>query len=115
MELGELQEIVTAGESESIEFKKSTGHLIRAGETLCAFLNGKGGRVFFGISPEGQIIGQQVSDKTQREVAAMLSRFEPAAPVEIHRMNLSNGQEVSLERFHRVLLRIKGISSRIAR
>jgi ATP-dependent DNA helicase RecG len=94
MELEELQRIVAAGESETVEFKKSTGLLTRAGETLCAFLNGSGGRVFFGIAPDGQIVGQQVSDKTQREVAAMLARFEPAAKIETERLHLANGHEV---------------------
>lgn len=31
-----LQAIVTTGESETVEFKKSTAQLTRAGETLCA-------------------------------------------------------------------------------
>ena len=44
MDLRELQSIVAAGESETVEFKKSTAQLPRAGETLCAFLNGNGGR-----------------------------------------------------------------------
>lgn len=64
MELEELKSFTAAGESDTIEFKKSTGLLTRAGETLCAFLNGRGGRVFIGITPEGQIVGQQVSDNT---------------------------------------------------
>lgn len=96
MELEELRSVVARGESETIEFKKSTGLLNRAGETLCAFLNGRGGRLFFGITPEGQIVGQLVSDNTQRDLAAMLSRIEPAAPVEINRIALDNGHEVLL-------------------
>lgn len=36
MEREELQKIAAAGESETVEFKKSTGLLMRAGETLCA-------------------------------------------------------------------------------
>ncbi|MEI7938421.1 MAG: ATP-binding protein [Verrucomicrobiota bacterium] len=94
MELDELEKIIAAGESQTVEFKKSTGLLTRAGETLCAFLNTRGGRVFFGITPEGQIVGQHISDNTQRDVAAMLSRFEPAATVETERIRLSNGHEV---------------------
>jgi ATP-dependent DNA helicase RecG len=94
MELEELQGIVAEGESDTVEFKKSTGLLHRACETLCAFLNARGGQVFFGVTPEGKIPGQQVSDKTQQEVAAMLSRFEPAAPVQISRIPVANGLEV---------------------
>ena len=45
MNLAELQRLVDAGESETVELKKSTAQLSRAGETLCAFLNGQGGDV----------------------------------------------------------------------
>jgi ATP-dependent DNA helicase RecG len=94
MRLEKLERVVAAGESDTVEFKKSTGLLSRAGETLCGFLNGHGGRVFFGIAPDGQIVGQQIADITQRNVADMISRFEPAAAVEIGRIPLSNGLEV---------------------
>jgi ATP-dependent DNA helicase RecG len=106
MEREELQKIVVKRESDTIEFKKPTNAWNRVGETLCAFLNGRGARVFIGIRPEGRIVGQQISDNTQQEVAGMLSRFEPSAPVNIHRIPVSNGHEVmvleakpSLERF----------------
>lgn len=94
MELGELQGIVSKGESETVEFKKSTGQLTRAGETLCAFLNGKGGRVFFGITPEGQIVGQHIADSTMRDLAEMLSHFEPAATFETSRVLVNGSLEV---------------------
>jgi len=96
MEREELQRLAAAGESETVEFKKSTGLLTRAGETLCAFLNGRGGRLFFGITPEGQVVGQHVSDNTQRDLAALLTRFEPAPPIEISRIPLANGLAVLL-------------------
>ena len=88
MDRDELQRIVAAGEGETVEFKKSTAQLSRAGETLCAFLNGRGGRVLIGVTPSGTILGQQVSDKTQQEIAAMLQRFEPPPPVETHLIDL---------------------------
>ena len=81
MDLEELRSVVAAGESRTLEFKKSTAQLPRAGETLCAFLNGKGGRVLVGVSPDGAITGQHVADKTHQEIARMLDRFEPPAPV----------------------------------
>lgn len=42
MNLAEAESIVSAGESEFVELKKSTGQLKRAAETLCGFLNGTG-------------------------------------------------------------------------
>lgn len=45
MTILEIEALVRRGESDSVEFKKSTGQLTRAAETLCAFLNGHGGIV----------------------------------------------------------------------
>ena len=39
--LAVLQSIITLGQSETVEFKRSTAELRRAGETLCVFLNGE--------------------------------------------------------------------------
>lgn len=39
MDLGELRRLAAAGESETVEFKKSTAQLRPAAETLCGFLN----------------------------------------------------------------------------
>lgn len=36
MDFAEIQELAAAGESETVEFKKSTAQLPRAGESLCA-------------------------------------------------------------------------------
>ena len=43
MTLDQLQQLVAEGESERREFKKSTGELRGGMESLCGFLNGKGG------------------------------------------------------------------------
>lgn len=94
MDLRDLKKIVQKGESETVEFKKSTAQLRRAGETLCAMLNGRGGRVLIGITPEGKMIGQQVSDKTQRDIAEELAKFEPSSRIEIERIEVKPGREV---------------------
>lgn len=94
MDVAELEKIAAAGESEAVEFKKSTGQLTRAGETLCAFLNGQGGRVFMGVTPDGKVVGQQITDATLRAVAAMLTRFEPPARISQERLRLPKGPEV---------------------
>jgi ATP-dependent DNA helicase RecG len=51
MNVGVLQALIAQGESETLEFKRSTAELKRAGETLCAFLNGEGGKVLIGVAP----------------------------------------------------------------
>ena len=89
-----LERLIADGESETLELKRSTGQLKRAGQTLCAFLNGEGGRVVFGIMDGGEVVGQQVADKTLREIAAMLGRFEPPARVEMDRLDVGEGRTV---------------------
>ncbi len=89
-----LQSLVARGESETLELKRSTAELRRSGETLCAFLNGEGGKVLIGVAPDGRLVGQDVADITLRDIAAMLGRFEPAARVEMSRVDVGNGRQV---------------------
>ena len=49
----ELVRLLKQGEGPTLEFKRSTGELKEGMRTLCAFLNGSGGMVFFGVRPEG--------------------------------------------------------------
>jgi len=92
--LAALQSLIALGESETLEFKRSTAELRRAGETLCAFLNGDGGQVLVGVGPKGQLVGQQVADITLRDIAETLGRIEPAARIEVDRVALGNGLDV---------------------
>ena len=67
MTLTELGQLIAAGESERLEFKKSTGQRTDAAKTLCAMLNGKGGHVVFGVTDAGELVGQTISAKTMEE------------------------------------------------
>ena len=60
--------LIAMKEGGRVEFKETTGQLERGMETLCAFLNGEGGSVLFGVNDKGKIIGQEVSDKTKRGI-----------------------------------------------
>lgn len=82
--LSDLQSFIALGESETLEFKRSTAELRRAGQTLCAFLNGQGGKVLIGVGPDGRLVGQEVADITLRDIATMHGRFEPPARVELN-------------------------------
>ena len=93
MDINELKKLVSAGESETVELKKSTGQLRRAAETLCGMLNGNGGRVLIGVTPEGRILGQTISDKTLREVAEVFQKFEPPAFITQIRVNAADKKE----------------------
>ena len=91
--LRDLEELIAAGESETLELKRSTGQLNPAGQALCAFLNSQGGKVVIGAIDDGKVVGQIVSDKTRREIATMLGRFEPPAPVDVEHIDLPGGSK----------------------
>lgn len=79
MRLEEIEKLVAKGESEVLEFKKSTGQLSEATKTVCALLNGRGGVVVFGVADNGDIVGQHVATKTLEDISHELSRIDPPA------------------------------------
>lgn len=57
-------------ETEVLEFKKSTGELKEAMQSICAILNKhQYGELYFGVKPDGTVIGQIVTEETLREVS----------------------------------------------
>jgi len=93
MNMTSIEKLVAKGESDKVELKKSTAQLKAAGQTLCAFLNAEGGKVIFGVTDNGKVVDQEVSDKTRREIAAMLERFEPPAPIEVTYLDIPGGSK----------------------
>ncbi len=57
----EIAVLAASGESETLEFKVTTGMLREAAMTVFAFLNQHGGKVLFGVTQAGAVVGQQVS------------------------------------------------------
>ena len=64
MALEHITTLAASGESETLEFKETTGTRREAAMTVCAFLNQRGGQVLFGVRPDGTVAGQQVSERT---------------------------------------------------
>jgi predicted HTH transcriptional regulator len=85
-EIKEFDRLLKRGEGATLEFKRSTGELREGLQTVCAFLNGSGGIVLFGVRPDGRPEGQQVSDQTLRDIAQALDRFEPPVNLPIERL-----------------------------
>ena len=84
MTFEELQRLIADDENVHLELKKTTGELKDAMHTACAFLNGTGGWLVFGVTPKSlKILGQEVTDSTRQEIAQALSGLEPAVSVEI--------------------------------
>lgn len=90
----QLAALVQGGEGETLEFKRSTGELRSGMQALTALLNHRGGRVLFGVEPEGRIAGQHVSDLTLRDIAAEVRQLEPPAFPAVERVPVGEGREV---------------------
>lgn len=81
--LAELEKNICQGESETLEFKKSLAQLKPAMETLCGFLNSKGGMIVIGANQEGKLIGSEVTDNTRQEIAREIHKLEPLPNVKV--------------------------------
>lgn len=91
--LEDIKELIAQTENEQVEFKETTGQLERGMETLCAFLNGEGGTVIFGVTDKGKIIGQEVTDATRRNIAEAINRLEPTTIVQVSYVPLSDSNK----------------------
>lgn len=90
----QLVELVAQGESDTLEFKKTTAEKEAAMKTLCGMLNGSGGRVLIGVTEAGKVRGQMISDATLKELSQAYTQFEPPAAIRQMRVPLASGQEV---------------------
>ena len=82
MTFEEIKGLIEKDEHRCLELKKTTGELQDGLHSACAFLNTDGGWLIFGIAPTSlKILGQQVTDNTQREIAQALAGLYPAVEV----------------------------------
>lgn len=73
-------------ETEAIEFKKTTGELKEGIISLASMLNKNGkGELYFGVRNDGEVIGQQLGDRTLREISqAIAAQIKPPIIPTIH-------------------------------
>lgn len=84
MTIDDIKKLIASDESRTLELKKTTGELKDGMHSACAFLNTEGGWLIFGVAPKSlKIIGQEVTDKTQQEIAQALAGLEPAVDVHV--------------------------------
>ena len=82
MTIDDIRTMIVSDESRILELKKTTGELKDGMHSACAFLNTEGGWLIFGVTPKSlKIVGQEVTDNTQREIALALAGLEPAVDV----------------------------------
>lgn len=75
-------------ETETLEFKKSTGELKEAVSSIVAILNKhQYGELYFGVKSDGTVVGQTVTEETLREVSQKIKNFiEPQIYPEIRKV-----------------------------
>ncbi|MCM1296534.1 MAG: putative DNA binding domain-containing protein [Muribaculaceae bacterium] len=57
-------------ETEFVEFKKTTGELKEGIISLASMLNKNGkGTLYFGVRNDGEVVGQQIGDRTMRDIS----------------------------------------------
>jgi ATP-dependent DNA helicase RecG len=69
-----LKEIIEAGESEITEFKTSLAEWRDVVETISAFSNKNGGRVFIGVADDCGIVGADIGKKTIEKLANQIKQ-----------------------------------------
>lgn len=85
----ELEILIKNDEHRQLELKKTTGELKDGMHSACAFLNTEGGWLIFGVTPSSlKILGQEVTDNTQREIAQALSYLEPQVDVRVEYIDI---------------------------
>lgn len=95
MNTTQLKMLVKHGESELLELKKSTGSITSGMQTACALLNSdQGGIVIFGIDDDGKILGQNITDKTRKDLALELNKIEPFPKIDVQYIQLANKLQV---------------------
>ena len=95
LNLDYILKLVSHHEGVDVEFKETTGQLNRGMEALCGMVNGKGGIVIFGITNKGKVVGQEIGDKTTRDIGEALRKFEPALRIDPIYIPLNNtGKEL---------------------
>lgn len=63
-------------ETEKVEFKKTTGELREGITSLASMLNKNGyGVLYFGVKDNGDVVGQQMGDRTLREISQAIANF----------------------------------------
>ena len=89
MSADRIARLIAGGESETLEFKSTTGTRREATRTVCAMLNQQGGQVLCGVTPDGRMVDQQVSERTIEEISEGIARIDPPVFPTIERIPMT--------------------------
>lgn len=86
-------------ESETLEFKKTTGEIKQACISISSMINKHGvGTVYFGVKPNGDVVGQDISDSSLRDVSRVIyESVKPQIYPVIQKIELGNKNVIKVE------------------
>lgn len=84
IKIDDIKTLIASDESRTLELKKTTGELKDGMHSACVFLNTEGGWLILGVTPKSlKVVGQKVTDNTQRKIAQALAGLEPTVDVRV--------------------------------
>ena len=88
-------------ETETLEFKKTTGELKEAMISISSILNKHGvGALYFGVKPNGDVIGQDVAESSLRDVSRLVYESIKPQIYPVIREGILEGRHVIKVEFH---------------
>ena len=90
----EITTLTASGESETMEFKETTGTRREAAMTVCAFLNQGGGQVLFGVTRNGNCGWSAGQRRTIEELSAEFRQIDPPGVSTIERVSVDDDRDV---------------------
>jgi len=90
----ELEALTVGGESEQVEFKRTTGSLSDGLKAASGMLNSGGGFVLFGVRNDGTPVGQEIGEGTLEGMAEGLRRIEPHVLIQPEVVEVDDGRSV---------------------
>ncbi len=92
-----IKNLIKAGESNQLEFKQVIRRDI-AGKTICAFLNGTGGQILFGVTDDKKITGVSDAEKWVTQLRDYLNKnIVPDAPVMVSLENIGDRKIIMIK------------------
>jgi len=70
----QLKQLIKQGESQTVEFKASTGLKKEICQAVSAFSNTAGGVILVGVSPKGEVLGVNIGKETVEDLANCIKR-----------------------------------------
>ena len=86
-------------ENETVEYKKSTGELKEGIISLSSMLNKHGiGALYFGVNNKGEVVGQNISETTLRDVSkAIAENIKPQIYPIVQKVEIDDKQIIKVE------------------